>query len=171
LKLMNVFATKFTLTVLSLIGVFSNAQNAEAAQAVKFKSGVFGISVQTTELQNFVRTGVTTSKIDFFLKKLNLTEEQAIGFLGMQLETDLVEVSDLLNSPAGVAILEKVAKAIHGPTQAGAVQALRAAVVLSAVDNNHLSLLEVIQKYPLQDMVVDASALKGLKDELGSLFP
>ena len=155
----------------TLASLFCGSVSAQAAQNIKIYVGLFGRTVTYQELSNFANTGETTPVLNFLFENAKATPEQAAELLNFPIEADLVKTSKLLNTELGVEILGRVAKAIHGGTPNGAIQALRGAIVLSTVGDNQLTLLEVIQNYPLRDMIVDAVELQKLAAELGDLLP
>ncbi len=63
-------------------------------------------------------------------------------------------------------MLDKLSEAIHTPRGGADRQALRSALVLSAADDGQVSLLEIIQKYPTQDVYVETDRVVSAYNQL-----
>jgi hypothetical protein len=59
-------------------------------------------------------------------------------------------------------LLDQLTQVIHTPTGTADVQALRGALMASVSDDERLSTIEVLQKYPTQEIWVDGNRLANL---------
>ena len=123
-------------------------------------------SITLAQLTKFANTGVADGDIGNFIALAKLDKSMIQSRLTENSEKDLLDMDRALNSEIGMAILTKLGTAMHPAKGKGTeVQALRAAIILSLADDNKLSILEVIEKLPV-DLFVDVQALLKLKDEI-----
>jgi hypothetical protein len=135
-------------------GVLLSGANGLAAERVVLKYGILQQSVPVADLTTFARTGQLTPSLEGY--GLSGKESQNVrDSLTKQVKVDVRTLDRGLNNPLGEALLDELGAAIHTPTGDANRQALRAALVLSASDDGQVSLLEIIQKYPTQDVQVE----------------
>jgi hypothetical protein len=177
---MKTVALGLGLILSALVGCGENAATTSAEAGVRESkvtssrqiSIVFGPikrSITLEQLQKFASTGTAEGDIGNFISLAKLDKAMIRARLTDMIEKDLMEMDRALNSEIGVAILTKLGTALHPAKSKGTeVQALRAAIILSLADDNKMSILEVIEKLPV-DMFVDVQSLLKLKDEI-SMF-
>jgi hypothetical protein len=70
-----------------------------------------------------------------------------------------VPLDRVLNSFLGDAILDQMGDFVHTPSGEADREAMRSALILSASDDNRISLIEVIQNYPTREMHVNGNRI------------
>ncbi|NJM48946.1 MAG: alpha/beta hydrolase [Alkalinema sp. RU_4_3] len=161
---------------------FSSASlclSASAAEQVIIKYKIFRESISVAELTTFVETGETSSALQSYLNRSGQKPEDVRRTLGKQVDVNVVTLDRALNNRVGNLVLDQISLAVHPPTNAASRQAIRSALVLSASQDNKISLIEVIQKYPTSEVELEGerisqayrqiSALGGLIDSLPKL--
>lgn len=127
-------------------------------------------SISVSDLEKFSSHGIASGDIGNFLKFSKIDANVVRAQLSKEFQLDLIETSNILNNPVGVAILTKLGDAVHPHlTKTASVQAVRAAIIASLQDDNKLTPLEVLKNLPV-DMDIEVEAVLKLKDELGSVF-
>ncbi|UBF28504.1 alpha/beta hydrolase [Kovacikia minuta CCNUW1] len=135
-------------------GILLSGSNGVAAERVVLKYGILQQSVPVAALTTFAETGELTPALDGY--GLSGNDSQKVReALTKKVKIDARTLDRGLNNPLGEALLDNLGEAIHTPTGEANRQALRAALVLSASDDGQVSLLEVVQKYPTQDVHVE----------------
>jgi hypothetical protein len=131
----------------------------EAADTAIIKYGVFQESVSVPELSHFAETGELSSSLKAYLKMANKEPEQLRQALTEQVTVKAVTLSKFLNSFLGEMLLDQMSEVIHTPSQSASREALRGALVTSAVPDNNIKLIEVIENYPTSDVYVEGDRL------------
>jgi Alpha/beta hydrolase of unknown function (DUF1400) len=88
--------------------------------------------------------------------------------------TDSVDVSvttldRVLNSPVGDLALDQLSQYIYTSSRRADKEAMRAALVLSASEDNQVSLIEVAQNYPTEDVYLDGNRLSEAYTQITAL--
>ena len=136
------------------------AQADTVVEKVTLTYGPQQLSIPMEELQTFAETGEASKVIKFIA-----------GFVGDDQEifrtalTEKVTVPDplFLNKAmdfiVGELFLYEIGQAIYTPSRQKVIEALRSSIGLSVLDNREISLLEVIERYPAQELFIDAKKL------------
>jgi Alpha/beta hydrolase of unknown function (DUF1400) len=130
-----------------------------AAEQVIIKYKIFRESISVAELTTFVKTGETSSALESYLNTSRQKPEDVRRILGKQANVNVVTLDRALNNPVGNFVLDQLSLAVHPPTDAASRQAIRSALVLSASQDNKVSLLEVIQKYPTSEVELEGERI------------
>ena len=155
--------------------VFGTSFPADAAQSVVFKYLVLQETLSVTELTTFAETGELSHGLQFYLgSRENNTEKGAAELklrdtLTQEVKVDGVLLYRALNNPAGELLLDKVSQIIHTPSNRANVPSLRSALVDSALEDNQITLLEVLQNYPTSEVVVEGDRLVEAVDEFNKI--
>jgi hypothetical protein len=127
-------------------------------------------SVSVSDLELFAQKGIANGDIGNLIKFGKLDPNTLRQQLTKEYALDLVETSNILNNPVGVAILNKLGDAVHPHlTKTASAQAVRSAIILSLEDDNKLTPIEVLRNLPV-NMDVEVEAVLKLKDELADVF-
>ncbi|MEJ1929366.1 alpha/beta hydrolase [Nostoc sp. NIES-2111] len=140
-----------------------------AAETVVLEYKIFRESIAVDELSTFARTGKLSNSL-----RINLALARKEPWVIRQYLTTPVKVSPVLldralNSPVGNIILDELSQVIHTPSRRADRQALRSALVLSAVSDRQVTLIEVIENYPTQNVEVDGERLESAYRQLRRL--
>ena len=130
---------------------------AVAAEEVIFYYGAASQSVSVDELEDFAHIGKKSPSLKFLFNFSQQNPQLARYVLNQEFPIEAIWVANVLNSTPGEFLLRETSKIVHTKSQSANVQALRGALVQSASDDNRVSLLEVLQNYPTQQVYVDGT--------------
>lgn len=142
----------------------------QAAEKVVFTYKQFGQSLTVEELETFAETGKASSKLKFFLNVSGQDRETARQFMTKDVKVNLRTADRLLHILPGEYALFQAGQLFHTPSKAANLQAFRSAVILSLSDDNRISFLEFLQKYPTQELVVDGFKLAKVAGTIDGLI-
>ncbi|MEL6221173.1 MAG: alpha/beta hydrolase [Cyanobacteria bacterium J06627_8] len=139
--------------------VLFDATRVEAAERIVLTYGPFERYLVVDELQTLAETGEASTGIQF-VANISGQEVSAIqNVFTQEVRLELGFLDRTLNSLPGEYALFQVGTVIHTPSRRANIQAIRAAFVLSASDDDYVSLLEVVENYPTQDVYLDGRQL------------
>lgn len=147
------------------------ANPAHAARRVVLIFDQTQVRVPISVLEIYARTGVATDQLSEFLGVSPEVQTQARRAL-----THEVEVSDRLFRQAlrgrtGEFVLSRLEQILRtdGRSRRSSSQPLRDALIASYQDDNRISLLEVLKRYPEDELQVDVRGLQQTYNEVASL--
>ena len=153
------------LVAIALVG----AGDAMAAERVMLTYGPFRRSVSVEELTTLAETGEASRAIQFYLRAANKSPQDLQELLNREVDMDVVLVDRVLNSFVGRLALDQISTVIYTPSRQTDRQALRSALVLSAADDDAVTLLEIMQNYPTSEVYVDGERLVDAYRQLAAL--
>lgn len=162
------FAYLSSLGLISLAGVVGQAHPGVAADELVVTYGAFQAVVPIADLETLATTGEASNALQFYLGLANLTPEDLRSLLTTEMHVSHHLLDDMLNSQGGEYMLSEMTQVVHTPSQQASIQALRSTLVLSATDDQQISLLELFQNYPTQQMYVDGINLIQLAHNLST---
>ncbi len=139
------------------------------AEQVVLNYGIFRESLSVEELSTFTQTGELSRslRVNFALAR---QDPKAIRqYLTEPVKVNLVFLDRVLNSRIGNIILDQISQVIYTPSRRADRQALRAALVLSASQDGQVSLIEIIENYPTNEVEVDGKRLESAYRQLRRL--
>jgi Alpha/beta hydrolase of unknown function (DUF1400) len=164
------------IALLASMGVGLLAPAARGAERVVLQYSLLQKSVSVAELTDLAETGEVSSSLDVYLRMANQNPEEVRRALNQEVPADGKLLDRLLNSFPGEFLLDHMGEIIHTPNHDANRQALRSAIVNSALPDNRVTLIEILQNYPAQDLYVNgdrlaeiALALSGAIEKLPSL--
>jgi hypothetical protein len=140
---------------IATISVLLLAPKTQAAEEVVFRYGIFRQRLAVPELTNFAETGETSRVLSRYLKKANGDPESIRHVLTQPIDINRNLLDRALNNPAADQLLDELGKMIQTPNDNGNREALRTALLRSAEQDNQVTLLEVIQNYPTDEIHLD----------------
>ncbi len=146
------------------------AQKAIASEEVIFKYGGATQSVSLEELQTFANTGEISSALDFLLKFGKQNPFIIRWILTQQFPANTKLIYDLLNTAPGEYALSQTGNVVSAKSERANVKALRGALVASASDDNLISLIELLEKYPTKEVYVDGKILSQVQRDLAGFI-
>ena len=171
------FASVCSTLLLGVSATLFASNSAIAAEKIVLKYGPIAQSVNISDLENFVKTGAKTPTLATILRISKQDADTVRGLMSLELGVNIVTLDRVLNSKVGENALIEIGKSLRTRSRYESHKALRGAVILSAADNNKLSLLEVLQKYPTSEIDVEVGnigntveKLKGLSGNLQNLL-
>jgi hypothetical protein len=140
-----------------------------AAETVVLEYKIFRESIAVDELSTFARTGKLSNSLRINLALARKEPRVIRQYLTTPVKVSSVFLDQVLNSPVGNIILDELSQVIHTPSRRADRQALRSALVLSAVSDGQVTLIEVIENYPTQNVEVDGERLESAYRQLRRL--
>jgi hypothetical protein len=140
-----------------------------AAERVVLNYGIFRESLSVEELSTFAQTGELSRslRVNFALAR---QDPKAIRqYLTEPVKVNLLFLDRVLNSSIGNIILDQISQVIYTPSRRADRQALRAALVLSASQDGQVSVIEIIENYPTNEVEVDGKRLESAYRQLRRL--
>ncbi|WP_339381442.1 alpha/beta hydrolase [Brasilonema bromeliae] len=147
--------------------MYSNS--AIAAEKIVLKYGIFRESVSVEKLTKFAETGEVSPMLNLLLNQARQDPQTVRNVLTKEVNASPVVLDRLLNNPIGEFLVDQIGQTIHTPSSEANPQALRSALVLSANKDNKVSLIEIIQNYPTQEVYVEGERLVRTYDQLSLL--
>jgi hypothetical protein len=152
-KKLSIVASFWTTIVVTQF--FGSNSSVLAADKVVVRFGPFAESISLAELQEAADTGEFPRGWELYTGSISPEQRRLfVEALRVKIPIDVVTLSSLLNTEIGTSILTRLSQALVRKDDAG-VQALRAAFVLGARENQGLSLLNFIAAYPSQHLEID----------------
>jgi Alpha/beta hydrolase of unknown function (DUF1400) len=142
----------------SAIAVFYSSA-AVAAQKVVLKYSAIRMTLPVAELKNFAETGKMSPALEMLLGSAKKDPETVRRSLNQPLKVNQKLLEQALNSQIGETILDEVSQVIRTPSGNEHRQALASALLLSAKDDDRITLLEAIENYPAPEVSVEGDKL------------
>ncbi len=136
------------------------SMDAVAADRVVFKYKILRESVSVAELTTFAETGQASTDLQTYFRLSGQKPETVRQTLTKPMRVNPVLLDRVLNSPLGNTVLDPLGQAIQTPKGGAERQALRGAMAVSASDGQ-LTILEILQNYPTQEVIVDGDRIEG----------
>ncbi|QQE65400.1 hypothetical protein GFS31_20880 [Leptolyngbya sp. BL0902] len=146
------------------------AASAWAAEEVLLTYRGFGRTVPISELETLAETGEAPGTLGGLLRQVGQNPQELQQVITRPIAVDGLTLDRVLNSFVGEWMLDQVGVAIRPPAGDAGRQALRSALVLSALDDNEITLLEVLQNYPTQTVVVDGVQIQAAYNRLATFL-
>lgn len=143
--------------VLGISGLFSG--RAIAAEEILLRYGIFERAVAVSDLSQLAETGETTDQLESYFDTAEVSATEVQELLNSDVAVDGVNLNRILDNPIGDVLLDEVSKSIYPESGAAGRQSMRAALVLSAVDDDRITLIEVLENYPTSRVVLDTERL------------
>jgi len=138
-------------------------------KSVVVRFGPFETSIAVEALKEFAEGGSLPGAWGFYLSVANINQEDLRVALNQELKTDALFLDNILNSLLGEYALYQVGQLVSTRTGRTNIQALRSAVMLSALDDNRLTALEFLDHYPVPRVYLNGSQLAQLGRGIGRL--
>jgi hypothetical protein len=142
----------------------------EAAEQIVVSYGPIQQSFKVKNLEAFVETGEIARDVKMLVRYSGQDPETLRRFMSSELSVDFLFLYDLLSTlPAEYALFE-LGNIIHTKSHRANIQALRSAIVMSARDDNKISLLDFFQNYPLEYMYIDGQNLASVASDVNGII-
>lgn len=150
---------QWILAGVTVVGWFCFAATALGSEQVILKYRLLQASFSVDELSELAETGEVSPALRAHLRLARKEPEELRQIITQEATIDALVLDRVLNSPIGEGMLDQVGTAIYTPSRRANRQAMRSAIVLSAQDDDRISLIEVMQNYPTQEVYVDGERL------------
>ena len=130
-----------------------------ASEQVVLKYNIFERSVSVEELTTFAETGKLSRDLKAYMRASKQDPEKIRQTLTDKVEVNVTTLDRVLNSIVGDVALERLSQYIYTSSRKADKEAMRAALVLSASEDDSISILEIAQNYPTPEVYVDGNRL------------
>lgn len=162
---------RFTAIALVSLGLIALAATpGYAAEQVRLNYRGFSRTVPVALLVALADTGESSGVLDGLLNQAGQDGDELRSLLTDPLPADPVILDRTLNSRPGEWVLDYLGESIHTGTGEADRQALRSALVLSASDDKQITLLEVLQNYPTEEVVLEGDNIQDAVNRLASFL-
>jgi hypothetical protein len=141
-----------------------------AAESAIIRYSILEQSVSVPELSRLSETGELSPSLSAQLKMANQNPEEFRRLLNQKIPVDPVLLSKMLNSFIGESLLDYATEVIHTPSRSASRQALRGALVTSALDDHKIQLIEVLENYPTAEVYVEGDRLVSLLNRIDGVM-
>lgn len=152
--------------LVATVAVALSSNRAEASEKIIFTYGGATQSVSLEELQAFVATGEMSPSLDFLLNFGQQNPLMMRWILKQEFPANTKLVYDLLNTAPGEYVLSQTSNVVGSKSERANVTALRGALIASASDDNTISLIELLENYPTQQVYVNGKMLSKARSNL-----
>ncbi|MDQ2100750.1 MAG: alpha/beta hydrolase [Tychonema bourrellyi B0820] len=139
--------------------ILSAHTRALGAEKVVLTFGPLRQSINVSDLEDFAKDGTTTPTIRQIIGVSKMDAGTLRGLIGLEVGLKPTNLARILYSTPGEKIVNEIGEVIRTQRNTENGKALRAAVILAASDDGKLSLLEILQRYPLAEMYVDVAQI------------
>ncbi|RMH75466.1 MAG: alpha/beta hydrolase [Cyanobacteria bacterium J007] len=143
-----------------------STQAVSAAQRIVLLYGPMRAPISVAELSDFARTGELSPALSGYLGLANQEPEKVREHLTKSVQVKAVLLDRVLNHQLGERLLRQVGRGLRTPSGERNEQALRAALVLSASDDDEIHLMEILENYPAESLEVDLAEMSRLYRKL-----
>ncbi|WP_293126633.1 alpha/beta hydrolase [Microcoleus sp. bin38.metabat.b11b12b14.051] len=149
----------WTLFLAATAGIVFYSSAAVAAEKVVLKYSAIRVTLPVSELEIFAQTGKMSPGLEMLLSQAKKDPEAIRRSLTRPVKVSQRFVNETLNSKLGEIILDEVGQVIRTPSVQANREALREALVLSATNDNEITLLEAMKNYPAAEVDVEGDRL------------
>ena len=153
------FKGRWTLFLAAGAGIVFYSNAAAGAEKVVLKYSAIRMTLPVSELEIFAETGQMSPALEMLLGKANKDPEAVRNSLTRPVKVSQSFLDRTLNSKVGEIILDEVGQVIRTPSGKANREALREALVLSATNDNEITLLEAMKNYPNSEVYVEGDRL------------
>ena len=140
--------------------------SAIAAETVTFKYNELEFGVSTPELRVFAETGeITSPLIRMASRQYPEIADKARLVLNQSVALDGKVEKEIGSSIIGAAVLEQLDQLLDDATGQNNVEPIQAAILSAYEDDQMVSLVEIIEEYPTDDIIVNLSNLEQVYSE------
>ncbi|MGI0482234.1 alpha/beta hydrolase [Geminocystis sp. CENA526] len=165
------YLTRYYLIISILIGfVFYPFQKATGAETIVLRYSMLRPSIPVADLTNLCETGEVSSALASYLRLANQKQDNVRNALCRKIPVDGVMLSKMLNHPLGGMVLNIFAEVITTPSQRASKESLRGAIVTSALKDNNISIMEVAQNYPTEEVHINGDRLMEIYNQIDSIL-
>ncbi|EKQ70016.1 Alpha/beta hydrolase of unknown function (DUF1400) [Leptolyngbyaceae cyanobacterium JSC-12] len=149
------FFRQSTVWAIAAAGILATAPAGKAADEIVFRYGILRQRLSVAELTKFAQTGETSPVVERYLNQTNSNPEEIRAVLNRTVNVERRLLDRGLNNVAGNMLLDELGKIIQTPDDKGNREALCTALLESTAGDNQLTLLEVVQNYPTDEIHLD----------------
>ncbi|MEO1593301.1 MAG: alpha/beta fold hydrolase [Cyanobacteria bacterium J06632_22] len=146
------------------------ATPAEAADNIRFRYGIYELTITREELETFAETGEAEGGLATVLSRLSpKIQEQLQGALNGQYDLDPVLANRFSYTSSGEQLLTEIGNLVQTESGQNGAIALRSALTLAAAEPEGVTMLNFLEHFPT-DIELNISQLLSFAEEMGSLL-
>ncbi len=136
--------------------VLSAATTVSAAERIEFFVGPFEPVIWVEDLEALAKDGTVTERFSPLASRFEEEELRSLStFLNASLDVDLITASQVTYWQVGERFLDRIGQVVQTDNFLNGSRALRAALIAAAVDGEGITMLELLQEYPLDVIQLD----------------
>lgn len=142
------------------------------AENLCFNYGILGFSLSIDALELYANSGEINSELSFYTKRLEEKKvKQLRRILRRQININPILLYRLTRSPMVIEIIEGFGKVITTHYGRNGFYAIRGSVTNAAIEyqDRGITIIDVMRKFPGQDIHIDISQLMNLRNEFAAL--
>jgi Alpha/beta hydrolase of unknown function (DUF1400) len=141
---------------------------ASAAETVVLRYGIFRGSLPTADLAEFAETGNQSDRLKRYLRLADQEPADLQRILNNQISTEPRGFNLLMSSPAGDALLGELSRYIYNSKDDDKA-ALRTAINSSAEADQQISLIDILQNYPTENVYINVKRAVSTYQQIASI--
>ena len=162
--------SRLTAMVAGSMASVAVATSAEAAERIRFRYGLYELTVTRAELETFATTGEAEGGLKMLLGQIGSgLSGQFQGALQANYNLDPVLASRFAQTQSGEQLLTEAGDLIQTESGLNGFKGLRAALVLAAAEPDGLTLLNFIEQFPT-DIRIDIGQAQSTAKNFGRLL-
>ena len=171
-KYLYLFIRKLLLSGGMSLGMVAISLPALGAENIRFNYGVLGFSLSIDSLELYAKEGEINSELNFYTKRLDAKRvKQLRRVLSREINIDPILLYRLTRSPMAIEIVKSLGEVATTHRGHNGFHALRGSIVNVAIENQDrgITLIDVMRRFPTQDIQVDLRKFLKVRDELTTL--
>jgi predicted dienelactone hydrolase len=142
---------------IALANMFSNPTPAHGAAQIRFWYAPFGeFTIYISDLEEFVKDGQINKRLELYLGRLTTQQQtQVRDILSTRYNISHIAIANFTYSLIGEILVKRLGKIVKITPNQNGFLALRSALILSAASDQGLSVLDVLQRYPVPVIYLD----------------
>ena len=142
---------------IALANMFSNPTPAHGAAQIRFWYAPFGeFTIYISDLEEFVKDGQINKRLELYLGRLTTQQQtQVRDILSTRYNISHIAIANFTYSLIGEILIKRLGKIVKITPNQNGFLALRSALILSAASDQGLSVLDVLQRYPVPVIYLD----------------
>ena len=163
-----VFATLLSLCAsLGVMSTILKPKPSLGAERISFSLPIFGeFKLSVDALEVFAEEGKVTKEFDFYAKRFDReTLDRLRGLLQQQYEISPTIIYRFTNTPLGERFLRQLGEVVYTHPERNGIYAIRAALILAASDPNGLTAINLMRKFPTEEIQLNTDLIFSLVKE------
>ena len=145
------------------------SNNATATEIIALQYKESSTSVTINDLSSFARTGIIPQSIQNFFDTTDSIPNEISSILAKELKFSPQFVNSLIESSLGDFILGGLDEVINNSPSRRDLDNIRSTFVAAYEDNNRISLIELIERYPQRELEIDITNLEGTYNKISGI--
>ena len=149
----------------------SASSTVSGAERIEFFVGPFEPVIWVDDLEALAEDGTVTERFSPLARRFDEQELRSLRtFLNASLDVDLITVSQVTYWQVGERFLDRIGQVVQTDNFLNGSRALRAALIAAAADGNGVTIMELLQAYPLDIIQLDFPLVRQIIQEHQRFF-